>query len=433
MRGWPAALLLPLVLAACSLPGLGAGQTPTATATLVPPTIPPTLTPPATVTAVPTGPGPPTQPPPTMGPTVGLPPLAAGAEAVVLEIVMTDANRGWAIGGVAGDDLRLLRTTDGASSWRDVSPPIHQDWVDSGYRSVMAPLSSEEAWFLRYRPLQSPEPTGDVAAVWVTKDGGGSWQLGDPTAVLFLGTQGSPPYLVATESGQGWLLARAGGAGMHQYPVSLLRTTDGAQHWQVLSDPFDLAADGLMSCYKSGMSFASNGTGLLTIESCPVTGAEVRTTRDGGLTWDAQLLPEPADSPGIYDEGVCESHSPLVADEGQMTAGVTCRLFEPETTEAYIYRSGDGGASWQAEPYPGGDLHRIDLLTLWATTRQLWRSLDGGQTWEQRKEVFWDGQFSFVSADLGWAVAQEEDELALVRTDDGGETWAIVEPVIQAD
>ena len=42
----------------------------------------------------------------------------------------------------------------------------------------------------------------------------------------------------------------------------------------------------------------------------------------------------------------------------------------------------------------------------------------------------WEGQFSFVDAMAGWAVARSVDESALVRTLDGGRTWELLEPII---
>ena len=44
--------------------------------------------------------------------------------------------------------------------------------------------------------------------------------------------------------------------------------------------------------------------------------------------------------------------------------------------------------------------------------------------------VTWDGQFSFVDPDFGWAVARAEEELALVLSDDRGQTWQMIEPVV---
>ena len=48
----------------------------------------------------------------------------------------------------------------------------------------------------------------------------------------------------------------------------------------------------------------------------------------------------------------------------------------------------------------------------------------------QVQGVSWDGQFSFVSQQLGWAVARSETEIALVKTENGGESWSIIEPKI---
>jgi hypothetical protein len=47
--------------------------------------------------------------------------------------------------------------------------------------------------------------------------------------------------------------------------------------------------------------------------------------------------------------------------------------------------------------------------------------------------VNWDGQFSFVDASNGWAVAQAEEEIALVRTTDGGRIWQMIEPQIVSE
>jgi hypothetical protein len=43
-------------------------------------------------------------------------------------------------------------------------------------------------------------------------------------------------------------------------------------------------------------------------------------------------------------------------------------------------------------------------------------------------KVKWQGQFSFVSDTLGWAVARAEEEFAFVVSKNGGRDWAILKP-----
>jgi photosystem II stability/assembly factor-like uncharacterized protein len=64
----------------------------------------------------------------------------------------------------------------------------------------------------------------------------------------------------------------------------------------------------------------------------------------------------------------------------------------------------------------------------WALSRDIYKTTDGGLTWEHLKAVRWDGQFDFVDENNGFAVARSGEEIALVRTDDGGRTWQLLEP-----
>ena len=65
----------------------------------------------------------------------------------------------------------------------------------------------------------------------------------------------------------------------------------------------------------------------------------------------------------------------------------------------------------------------------WAA--RYYKTTDGGQTWKFIQQVFWDGQFSFISMDLGWAyVIDDQGEIALVKTVNGGETWTMLHPLV---
>ncbi len=68
--------------------------------------------------------------------------------------------------------------------------------------------------------------------------------------------------------------------------------------------------------------------------------------------------------------------------------------------------------------------------TAFAFDRHIHQTLDGGQSWEFVKTVQWDGQFNFVSEQIGWAVARDGDALALVTTTNGGKTWSLLKPSI---
>jgi hypothetical protein len=80
--------------------------------------------------------------------------------------------------------------------------------------------------------------------------------------------------------------------------------------------------------------------------------------------------------------------------------------------------------------YPGGELFPAEGDVLLALGREIYRSYDRGHTWTLIKQVAWDGQFSFVGSENGWAVARNEDEIAFVRSKDGGTTWQLIVPTL---
>ncbi len=115
-----------------------------------------------------------------------------------------------------------------------------------------------------------------------------------------------------------------------------------------------------------------------------------------------------------------------------MLLAADCTAYDdPNTERSLLYRSADGGQTWDAWDFPGGSLFFLDESRGFALSREIFWTADGGITWEQEKTVSWDGQFSFVDADVGWAVARADDEIALVKTEDRGQTWRIIEPALE--
>jgi photosystem II stability/assembly factor-like uncharacterized protein len=94
----------------------------------------------------------------------------------------------------------------------------------------------------------------------------------------------------------------------------------------------------------------------------------------------------------------------------------------------FVYSTQDGGLNWQSYPAPGGRLYLLSPSSGWMLGEEIHFTDDGGETWTMINEVIWQGQFNFIDINHGWAVARNEDEIALVRTENGGRSWMIVDP-----
>jgi photosystem II stability/assembly factor-like uncharacterized protein len=75
-------------------------------------------------------------------------------------------------------------------------------------------------------------------------------------------------------------------------------------------------------------------------------------------------------------------------------------------------------------------LYFTNAQTGLALGRVIYRTDNGGNSWSLSKLVDWDGQFSFLDLNTGWAVASNAGQIALVQTVDGGRTWQKVRPVV---
>lgn len=422
---WAAAMLL----TACNFPGIG-----------TPPTVFPSPTSPSVnrtpaqgqpgTTASPTTAAPTNTPTPagisqsTVTPPSSevdlIEPLSPGRVVTISTISMLDQNRGWAIGSLSGSEEHVLRTTDGGATWQDVSPP--QPILDlEGFDMVaVAEFMDANTGWVAY--LGSP-------ITWRTQDGGTSWQ---PSSAIdmpeYLPYTAIPNPLYFLTPPLGWRMVYLESGMSHDY-VALYATQDRGQTWTKLLDP-TTSAD-LHMAGKTGMAFSNPGIGVVTTDQGPYVQVYLVWTHDGGLTWEFQEPPSPAEHPDLFTTAFCRSHSPRFFSTGELRIGISCRSFDDTNSEMdFLYSTVDEGLNWESLPYPGGDLFFLTEGQGFAFSREIHFTNDGGATWQLVKTVNWDGQFSFIDDQFGWAVARADGAIALVRTNDGGSTWGEIQPRI---
>lgn len=208
------------------------------------------------------------------------------------DICFRSASEGWA--GVItpkgpGDlinGLAVLHTTDGGATWRQVLSVAAQDLLSAGGPSfsgnvVAAQLrcTSGAVWFVA---LGLPAHQETRAYRVYRMDNAGHWAL--TLASTNAGAaQAAPPLGPLTFEAPDGSTAYVGGTcGACSPAASVLRTTDGGQHWTQMPAPADPSV-------SFRMSFGSPSEGwLVTHPDNPDHVGLIFHTADGGQTWQQQ-------------------------------------------------------------------------------------------------------------------------------------------------
>jgi photosystem II stability/assembly factor-like uncharacterized protein len=164
---------------------------------------------------------------------------------------------------------------------------------------------------------------------------------------------------------------------------------------------------------------------------------------DGGKSWQQTLFVN-ADT-GVIDMAADPANPQIIyAATWQVRNYPWLSYFQPNAGPGSgIYKSSDGGASWQrldGHGWPTGNLARIGLATargnrVYAVINDashpeqsgLYRSDDGGSSWQAQSHAGWlpNDYFSRITSD-----PQDPDRVyaagqSIRRSDDGGKTWHI--------
>lgn len=353
-----------------------------------------------------------------------------GQEVTITSINMLDEQNGWAHGSLSNGSEHLLRTTDGGNTWQDVNPPQSSPEGTATLWLASYPLDTDLAWaFFSHSEGIAPEQ----AVVWHTQDGGLTWQTGQPLLMEGIDNQFSVSDIQFLDPQNGWLLAHVGVGMNHDY-VMLYRTQDGGTSWQRLIDPY--MDGGIQACYKPGMQLVDGQQGWLSVNCNGVMpGAILYHTQDGGSTWESITLPAPTADPTLFENpaAACGVDDLVFFTPSSGKFTLTCANYEtdPLTYLYYLYTTQDGGLTWTATAYPGGHLTFLNDQIGWTQNQDIFQTKDGGANWIKTAMVSWEGEFDFVSEKLGWSVARSGDDIALVKSEDGGVYWTMIEPVIE--
>ncbi len=225
------------------------------------------------------------------------------------------------------------------------------------------------------------------------------------------------------------------------------KTEDGGISWRNVTD------GQVATCSVGALAIAAAAPGVVYAgmgESCirgnVIAGDGVWRSPDGGVTWQHRGL---ADSRHIARLRVHPGHPDTVY------AAVFGHVYGP-SEERGVFRTTDGGRTWQRILYRDDHTGAIDLAmdparpnilyaSLWDAHRRPWaltsggpgsgifRSLDGGDTWDELTDR--PGLPSGLKGRIGLALAPRPGRLwalveaadgGLFRSDDGGETWTRV-------
>jgi len=433
-------ILTLIILVGCQDGAVPATPAPIET-TAGPPTAAPTLTSaleptqPATLTASPTI-------PPTEEPTqvsqpsqaadlsgTPLPPLTAGKELTVTAVEMINPTSGWAIGTQAGGPDYILFTSDSGETWEDRSPPVRKSGNLSELHAQGYFLDSQSAWVVY--AYHGPPPVKNKV-IWKTTDSGRNWVMSQPLPLTGDELYFQPESPAFIDQNTGWLLAHVDAGGGRDF-VELFHTRDGGTTWKRLDDPY---RGDLSGSENTDLGFGSQDWGWVTKDNPQLIpgGAFLAQTVDGGDNWELVFLPPPEDLD--WDEVLfkCKTFQPTFTSPQTGLVLVECQIpvdSDGLETHSYIYSTSDRGENWQYTrlPSPVSDLEFVNLQVGYAAGLNIYSTTNGGLDWVKIKTVTWHGRLSFVSPDLGWAVARKGEDIALVQTVNGGSTWQIITPL----
>ncbi|SVC75088.1 uncharacterized protein METZ01_LOCUS327942, partial [marine metagenome] len=223
------------------------------------------------------------------------------------------------------------------------------------------------------------------------------------------------------------------------------KTTDGGQYWENISDGFfNTAAVGSLAVSQSDPNVMYAGTGETSVRIDVSYGDGIYKTTDGGKTWTHSGLKD------TLHIGAIRIHP---ENPDLVYAAALGHAFGANK-ERGVYRSDDGGDTWEQVLFKSDRAGAIDLAmdqanprilyaSIWQVHRSFWemssggpdsgfyRSTDSGDTWEEitGNKGLPDG----IKGKIGlaaspakpgrvWALIEAEKG-GLYRSEDRGDSW----------
>ncbi|MCG8389905.1 MAG: glycosyl hydrolase [Cytophagales bacterium] len=222
------------------------------------------------------------------------------------------------------------------------------------------------------------------------------------------------------------------------------KTTDAGNTWENISDGFFGGSIGAVAVSVWDNNVIYVGGGEKTVRGNVSYGYGMWKSVDAGKTWKSIGLENSRHIPRVR---IHPKNPDLVY------AAVMGDLFKP-SDERGVYRSKDGGKTWERILFANRDAGAVDLIMdpnnpriLYASTWRirrtpyslesggkgsaLWKSTDGGDTWtnisahEGLPKGIWGISgvtVSPVNSDRVWAIIENKDG-GVYRSDDAGKTW----------
>ena len=229
----------------------------------------------------------------------------------------------------------------------------------------------------------------------------------------------------------------------------LWKTTDGGDNWSPVTDfKITSASVGAVAVSETNPDFVIIGTGETCIRGNILPGDGVYRSTDGGENWEHVGFSE---SHGISKIRIHPTNPDIifVASFGKYSA---------PSEQRGVFKSTDGGDTWRRVLYRNDETGAIDIVidrnnpdvlyaSLWQAFRKeytmssggpgsgMFKSTDGGETWTEITRNPGMPQEGVVGR-IGLAVSSansdrvfalfENDNGGLFRSDDGGDTWELV-------
>lgn len=223
------------------------------------------------------------------------------------------------------------------------------------------------------------------------------------------------------------------------------KTLDGGRSWENISDGYFGGSIGSIEVAQSDPNVIYVGGGEKTVRGNVSSGYGVWKTEDAGKTWTQSGLKN-------------SRHIPRMVvhpnDHNVVYAAVMGNIYKP-TQERGVYKSTDGGASWNRILFANENAGAVDLImdpnnprVLYASTwnvrrtpyslssggdgSALWKSTDSGATWKEisKNKGFPTDTLGIIGVTVSpanservWAIVENKDKGGVYRSEDGGATW----------